>query len=224
MIYLQECFAMSSSMSFMGSCIISNCLGHFDLFLCMLWGSVLISLIYMRLSSFANTTCWRGCLFSIVYSFLLCQRLIDHRYVCLFLGSLLFNWSRYICFCANDMLFGYSKFCSIVWSLGGLCLHFILFLQYYLCNSEPFLFHISFSIICPSSMKNVMCNLIGIALHLYIALCSMTNLTILIFPIQDIFPVFKSSSVSFINNFYFSVYRSFTSLVRFISRVFKPQF
>ena len=30
MIYVQECFAMSSSKSFMGSCIISNSLGHFE--------------------------------------------------------------------------------------------------------------------------------------------------------------------------------------------------
>ena len=44
---------------------------------------------------------------------------------------------------------------------------------------------INFSIICSSSVKNVMCNLIWIALNLQVALCSMTNLTILIFPIQE---------------------------------------
>ena len=38
-----------------------------NLFLCMVWGSVLSSLIYMQLSRFPNTTCWRDCLFSIVY-------------------------------------------------------------------------------------------------------------------------------------------------------------
>ena len=71
MIYVQECFAMSSSTSFMDSCIISNSLGHFSLFLCMLWASVLTSLIYMRLSSFPNTTYWRDYLFSIVYFWVL---------------------------------------------------------------------------------------------------------------------------------------------------------
>ena len=40
------------------------------------------------LPSFPNTTCRRDCLFFIVYSCLLCQRLIDFRCVGLFLGSL----------------------------------------------------------------------------------------------------------------------------------------
>ena len=38
-----------------------------SLFLCMMWGCVLTSLIYMQLSSFPSSTCWRNCLFSIVY-------------------------------------------------------------------------------------------------------------------------------------------------------------
>ena len=37
-----------------------------SLFLCMVWRCDLTSLIYMRLSSFLNTTCWRTCLFSIL--------------------------------------------------------------------------------------------------------------------------------------------------------------
>jgi len=32
----------------------------------------------MELSSFPSTTCWKACLFSIVYSCLLCHRLLDH--------------------------------------------------------------------------------------------------------------------------------------------------
>ena len=50
-----------------------------SLFLCMMWGHVPISLIYMWLSSSPNTTCWRDCLFPIVYSCLLGLRKIDHR-------------------------------------------------------------------------------------------------------------------------------------------------
>ena len=38
------------------------------------------SLFYMELSSFPSTTYWRDCLFSIIYSCLLCHRLMDHRY------------------------------------------------------------------------------------------------------------------------------------------------
>ena len=46
-------------------------------------------------------------------------------------------------------------------------------------------FHINFWIVCSCSVKNVMCNLIGIALTLYIALGSMAILIILILPIQE---------------------------------------
>ena len=46
-----------------------------SLFLCMLWESVLISLVYMQLSSFPNT-CWRD-FFFIVYPCLPCHILID---------------------------------------------------------------------------------------------------------------------------------------------------
>ena len=45
-------------------------------------------------------------------------------------------------------------------------------------------FHINFRIICSSSVKNIMGNLIGITLNLYIALGSMAILAILILPIQ----------------------------------------
>ena len=42
---------------------------------------------------------------TIVYSFLLCWRLIDCRYVGLFLGSLFCSIDAYVCFCANTTLF-----------------------------------------------------------------------------------------------------------------------
>ena len=63
-------------------------------------------------------------------------------------------------------------------------------------------FHINFRIICPSSVKNVMGNLIRIALNLLIALGSMAILTVLILPVQEhgmSFHFFESISVSFIN-------------------------
>ena len=38
--------------------------------------------------------------FHIVYSCILCQRLIDHRCVGLFMGSVFFSIDLYVCFCA----------------------------------------------------------------------------------------------------------------------------
>ena len=64
------------------------------LFLCMVWGSVLTSLIYIQLSSFPNTTFWRDCLFSIAYSWLLLK--INWLQTCEFISgiSILFHWSK----------------------------------------------------------------------------------------------------------------------------------
>ena len=84
-------------------------------------------------------------------------------------------------------------------------------------------FHINFRIIYSSSVKNVMGNLIGIILNLYIALGSKAILTILILPIKEhgrSFHFFESSSISFINVLKLSAYKSFTSLVRFIPKYF----
>ena len=48
--------------------VLTLSLSILSLFLYMVLGSVLTSLIYMWLSSFANTTCWRGCLFFSTFS------------------------------------------------------------------------------------------------------------------------------------------------------------
>ena len=118
----------------------------------MVWGSVLTSLIYMWLSSFPNTTCWRDCLFSIVYFCLLCHRLIDLRCVGLFWGFLFCSIELYVCFCVNNKLFWICSF--VVLSVEGLCLQ--------LCSFSPRIalailgllwFHINFRIICSSSVK-----------------------------------------------------------------------
>ena len=44
-----------------------------------------------KLSSFPSTSYWRDCLFSTVYYCLLCRKLMDHRYMGLFLGFLLYS-------------------------------------------------------------------------------------------------------------------------------------
>ena len=63
-------------------------------------------------------------------------------------------------------------------------------------------FHINVSIIYSRSVKNVMGNLIGVTLNLYIPLGNMAILTILSLPIQEYglpFHFFESSLISFIN-------------------------
>ena len=82
------------------------------------------------------TTCWRDCLFPILYSCLLCQRLINHRYLDFFPGlSILFHWSLCLVFVPVPHCFDYCKLCSIVWNLGGLCLLLCSFSQDYFGNS-----------------------------------------------------------------------------------------
>ena len=90
-----------------------------SLFLCMEWENVLTSSNDMQLSNFPNTTCWRDSLFSIVYSCLICWRLIDYRYRGLFLGSLFCSFD-FIClfFCVPiACCFDYCSFVvfSKVW-------------------------------------------------------------------------------------------------------------
>ena len=69
----------------------------------------------MWLSSFPNTICWRDCLFSIGYFFLLFQRLVDHIVVGPFLIDLC------VCFCASTMLSWWSQLCNIAWSQALWC-------------------------------------------------------------------------------------------------------
>ena len=66
---------MFSSKSFIVSSIAFRSLIHLSLFLYMVLGSVLISLFYM----FSQHHLLKRLSFSIVYSCLLCHRLVDHR-------------------------------------------------------------------------------------------------------------------------------------------------
>ena len=80
---------MYTSRSFMVFCIMFNSLSHFE-FIFVDVVRVCSSFIdlHVAVSRFPSTTCWKACLFPILYSFLLCWRLIDHRCLGLFLGSL----------------------------------------------------------------------------------------------------------------------------------------
>ena len=84
--YLCQGMFCLCSKSFMVLRFTFRYLNHFELFLDIVWGSILISLVYMKLSHFSSTACWRDCLFSIVCSCLLWEKLIDYRCVGLFLS------------------------------------------------------------------------------------------------------------------------------------------
>ena len=76
-----------------------------------------------------------------------------------------------------------------------------LFLRIALAILSVLWFHINVWIVCSSSVKKVLGNLIGIALNLQIALGSMAIFTILIFPIHEhgiSFHFFTSSLISLI--------------------------
>ena len=104
---LENVLPMFSSRSFMVSCLIFKSLSHFE-FIFVYGVRVCFNFTDLHeASSFPNTSCWRDCLFPIVYSCLFCQRLIDHRCVGLFLGSLFcwkFNFKMW-----HDLTTGYTK-------------------------------------------------------------------------------------------------------------------
>ena len=84
-------------------------------------------------------------------------------------------------------------------------------------------FHANFKLLCSSSVKNTIDNLIGTALNLYIVLGNIVILAILILPIQEYgisFYMFLSSSISFISILYFQSTRLSVSLGRFSPRCF----
>ena len=76
-------------------------------------------------SSSLNTIYWRGYFYSIVCSCPLCQILISHRDMALFLGSLFCSIDLYICSNASTRLIWSHWPCSTVWYqvLGSLLLH-----------------------------------------------------------------------------------------------------
>ena len=81
--------------------------------------SVLTSFFYMWLSSFLSITYWWDCLLSIVYSCLLCHRLVGCRCIGWILGFLSYSPDVYFCLCASTIQFLWLLLCSIVWSQGA---------------------------------------------------------------------------------------------------------
>ena len=81
--------------------------------------------------------------------------------------------------------------------------------------SGSFLVQTNFQFICSSSVKTVDGILIGVALNVWIALGSIDILIIFVLPICE---HFFCVLLNFLSVLYFSEYRSFPSLVRFILR------
>ena len=139
----------------------------------------------MQLSSFPSITYWRSYIFSTVYSCLLFHRLIDHSRVGLFLGLLSCLTDLYFFFCVPiPYLFDdYSfKRWSEVRELESSSPAFILRITLVI---GLFVFLYKFNLLCSSSVKIAIGNLIETALHLQIILGRIVILMILILPIQE---------------------------------------
>ena len=99
-----------------------------SLFLCMVWEFVSVSWICMQLSRFPSNTCWKDCLFPILCSCLICQRLIDHRfwtYFCILYSVPLVYMSVFV---QVPHFLDYCGFISLwpeVWESYASCLVFI---------------------------------------------------------------------------------------------------
>ena len=65
----------------------------------------LFSFFHMCVSSFTSTTNWWDCLFSIIYSYLLCHRFINHGWVDFFLGFIPCCIDIFACLCAITIRF-----------------------------------------------------------------------------------------------------------------------
>ena len=149
---------------------------------------------------FPSTICWRDCLYSIGYSFLLCQRLVGHTFVGLFwvLYSVPLIWV-FLCQYHTVLIraLSYSLKSGIVMPPA-----LVFFFRIALTIQGLFWFHTNFRIVCSSSVKNAGVILMGISLNMQIALGSIDILTIFVLPIHEhgtFFHFFVSSSISFIN-------------------------
>ena len=109
---------MFSSRSFMVLGFTFKSLVYFELiFVCgVRYGCfVLLHLIIVSPVWFIEETC-RDCLFPIIYSWLLCCKVIDHIFVDLFLDSLFCSIDLCFCLYANTVLFWFLWLCNIIWN------------------------------------------------------------------------------------------------------------
>jgi hypothetical protein len=97
-----------------------------------------VSVFCMQIYSFPSNVCWRGCLFSIVCFWHLCQKIRWVSCVDSYLGFLFCYTGLHVCFCASNMLFYMLLWvCSIVWSQVLWYLHCSFCLDYLLSFVLP---------------------------------------------------------------------------------------
>ena len=129
---------------------------------------------------------------------------INWLLVCGFISglSILFCWHVYLFLCQYHTVLINVAFRYCLKSGRVISSAFFFFLRVVLAILDLLWFHVNFRIICSSSMKNVLGNLIGITLNLWIALGSMGILTVLTLPIYEhgiSFHLFVPSLISFIS-------------------------
>ena len=96
------------------------------------------------------------------------------------LGSLFCSIDHLSVFCASITLLWLLWTLSIVWSLGWLCfLLLFFFLWIALAIMDLLWFHINFRIICSSSVKSIMGNLILLVSQLCLTLCEPMDCSLL---------------------------------------------
>ena len=153
----------------------------------------------MHQSSSPNTICWIGYFYPIVYSCTLCQILIDHRDLGLYLSSLFCSIDLCIFSYASTRLFWLQWPCIIVDVRYCDSSHFVLLSQN--CHGYLGSFMIPYKFLkYLLSVKYFIGILIRIALDLQIALGNMDILVILILPIHEhsiCFHLFVSSLTYF---------------------------
>ena len=131
----------------------------------MVLGSFLISFFYIQLSSFSSTTYLRDCLFSFIYSCLLCHRLTDHMCVGLILGFLSCSTDLFLFFVPRPYCFDDYSFVVQSEFREPHCSSSIFLSQDGFGYSVSFVLP-NFKIFCSSSVKDAIGNLIGIAMNL----------------------------------------------------------
>jgi len=113
---LRILFSVFSCRNFMASGLVIKSLIYFELIFVngvRQWSSFIFC---MWLSSVPNAIYWKNCPFPSVYSWLLCQKLIDHRNVSLFMDSLFCSIDLCVHFYTINILFWLIQLCNIVWN------------------------------------------------------------------------------------------------------------
>ena len=122
------------------------------------------------MSGFPITIYWTDCHFPIVYFWLLCLKLIDHKCVDFFLGSI---------FCCIDLqVYFYANTLALIHSLKSISVIPPSFFSFLKIALALLWFYSHFRIVCFISVKNAVVILIEIVFYLFILLSSMDILTI----------------------------------------------